>query len=59
MTMTRVWLIILVSIGCMSNLATLTSKERCSSRDDDWKTIWICVSIFCYIICFLILMLAK
>lgn len=59
MTLTRVWLIILVSIGCMSNFATLTSKERYSSRDSDWKTIWISVSIFCYMVCFLILMLAE
>ena len=59
MTMARVWLIVSVSIGCMSNFAALTSKEPYTSRDIDWKKLWISVGIFCYIICFLILMLAK
>lgn len=59
MTMAKVWLIVLVSIGCMTNLAALTSKDAYTSKDIDWKKSWISVSVFCYIICFLILMLAK
>lgn len=49
----RIWLIIIVVIGCMSDFACLTTDDRC------WQVAWKWVSIFCYISCFIISMVGK
>lgn len=53
MDITRVWLLILVVIGLVTNISVF------STESDEWKFVYIFTSIFCYIICFLVLMLAK
>ena len=53
MDITRVWLLILVIVGLVTNISTFSTESK------GWKITYIFTSIFCYIICFLVLMLAK
>lgn len=53
MSMARVLLLILIVAGFMSNLSIF------STESEDLKFNWVLVSICCYFVCFLILMLVK
>ena len=53
MNIVRVWLLVLVTIGFISNISTF------STESEYWKFNWILVSASCYFVCFLILMLVK
>ena len=53
MDITRVWLLILVIVGLVTNISIY------STESEGWKFAYIFTSIICYAICFLVLMLAK
>ena len=48
MDITRVWLLILVVIGLVTNISVF------STESDEWKFVYIFTSMICYVVCFLV-----